>query len=274
MNCEKCDKELDGSFKSKRFCSNKCKCSRIFSEETKKRISEKLKKENFPIPGICENCNIEHDGTYATGRFCSRMCSASFSTKGKRKEINEKISKKLKGVPQTPKFKYDLINFICPICAKEELRRENIDYSTCRSKECISEFLSRKRMLDIENGKVGYGIKCEFKGIRCDSALEYAFLKWYLQKNPNDKIERYKGYIESEGIKYQPDFIINDKIIVEVKYPAPYIGDKLSKKWKTYVESQEFKKKILNSFEHLWITPEIIGFSFYRKCVDEIKSAQ
>jgi len=222
---------------------------------------------------ICENCNLEHDGTYATGRFCNRKCSAAFSTKAKRKEINKKVSQKLKGVSHRndSRFKYKLVNFICPICNKEEVRRENIDYSTCRSKNCVSEFLSKKRISYIEKGKVGYGIKCEFNGIRCDSALEYAFLKWYFHHNPDSKIERYKGYIEAEGIKYQPDFIINDKIIVEVKYSAPYIGEKLSQKWKTYVESQETKKKILSSYEHLWITPDIIGFSFYRKCVNEIK---
>lgn len=44
----------------------------------------------------CENCNIEHDGTYGSGRFCSSKCAKSFSTKNKRKEINQKISKKLK----------------------------------------------------------------------------------------------------------------------------------------------------------------------------------
>ncbi len=45
---------------------------------------------------ICENCGIEHDGNYGSGRFCSTKCSRSFATKGKRKEINEKVSKSLK----------------------------------------------------------------------------------------------------------------------------------------------------------------------------------
>lgn len=34
-------------------------------------------------------------GTYGSGRFCSIKCARSFSTKNKRKEINEKVSKKL-----------------------------------------------------------------------------------------------------------------------------------------------------------------------------------
>ena len=45
---------------------------------------------------ICENCEKEHDGSYGSGRFCSSKCARGFSTKAKRKEINEKLSKKLK----------------------------------------------------------------------------------------------------------------------------------------------------------------------------------
>lgn len=43
----------------------------------------------------CENCGDVHQGEYGSGRFCSIKCSRGFSTKYKRKEINEKVSKKL-----------------------------------------------------------------------------------------------------------------------------------------------------------------------------------
>ena len=43
---------------------------------------------------LCEYCNKHHDGSFASGRFCSRICSRGFSTKAKRKEINEKVSLK------------------------------------------------------------------------------------------------------------------------------------------------------------------------------------
>lgn len=45
----------------------------------------------------CENCKEEHDGSYGSGRFCSTKCARGFSTKAKRKEINEKISRALGG---------------------------------------------------------------------------------------------------------------------------------------------------------------------------------
>ena len=44
---------------------------------------------------ICENCEVSHTGEYGSGRFCSIKCSKGFSTKAKRKEINEKVSKTL-----------------------------------------------------------------------------------------------------------------------------------------------------------------------------------
>lgn len=46
---------------------------------------------------LCENCNSDHDGTLGSGRFCSVKCQKGFSTKSKRKEINEKVSRSLKG---------------------------------------------------------------------------------------------------------------------------------------------------------------------------------
>lgn len=45
----------------------------------------------------CENCNNEHNGEYGSGRFCSIKCARGFSTKIKRKEINQKISEKFTG---------------------------------------------------------------------------------------------------------------------------------------------------------------------------------
>lgn len=46
---------------------------------------------------VCENCEQEHDGKYGSGRFCDNKCARGFSTKAKRKEISEKVSKSLKG---------------------------------------------------------------------------------------------------------------------------------------------------------------------------------
>lgn len=48
------------------------------------------------IEYICENCQKQTNIKYGSGRFCTNTCARSFSTKSKRKEINDKVSKKLK----------------------------------------------------------------------------------------------------------------------------------------------------------------------------------
>lgn len=48
----------------------------------------------------CKNCKIKDSikySKYSTGEFCCRECARGFSTKNKRSEINEKVSKKLVG---------------------------------------------------------------------------------------------------------------------------------------------------------------------------------
>lgn len=45
----------------------------------------------------CKNCGNSHDSSYGSGRFCSSKCAHGFSTKAKRKEINERVSHALAG---------------------------------------------------------------------------------------------------------------------------------------------------------------------------------
>lgn len=52
---------------------------------------------------ICENCKKEFDVVYGSGRFCCSKCARGFSTKDKRKEINEKVRSTLSGLCQTKK---------------------------------------------------------------------------------------------------------------------------------------------------------------------------
>lgn len=229
----------------------------------------------------CEKCGIEHDGKYASGRFCSSKCSRSFSTSSKRDEINEKVSKKLKN-RSTKTLEYFSLDKICPSCKHEflaRLKKQKYCSRKCRPK-CVhsdefKEKIRQVRFREIEKGNVGYGIKTSFNGIRCDSALEYAFLKKYLFENPTAKIERFKGFLRSEDDKvcYQPDFLIDDKIIVEVKYTK--MGLTLSEKWGNYILSQESKKNLLikqkdNGFDYLWVTEKDIGLKHYCNCLKEI----
>jgi hypothetical protein len=80
----------------------------------------------------CENCDLEHSGIYASGRFCSVKCARGFSSKAKRKEINEKVSKTL-----TKNFK---ILIQCKYC--------NVEFETIKKNR---KFCSRSCNVSYQN---------------------------------------------------------------------------------------------------------------------------
>lgn len=45
---------------------------------------------------ICENCRTLIIKKYGSGRFCSEHCAKSFSSKKKREQINQAVSKTLR----------------------------------------------------------------------------------------------------------------------------------------------------------------------------------
>jgi len=55
----------------------------------------------------CEYCNKDIADTYGSGRFCNIKCSRGFASKEKRLEINEKVSKSLKGIKWPKDKKYN-----------------------------------------------------------------------------------------------------------------------------------------------------------------------
>lgn len=132
----------------------------------------------------CENCKKVHNGKYGSGRFCNAKCARGFSSKDKRKEINEKVSKTLTGSGK------GAVTKVCPICDSTFIiawkRRNQI---TC-SKKCCATL----RWTDDEyRNKITESIK-----LRCQDPVEKQRLK---------KIGRYGGFgtkgYTSGGIYYQ-----------------------------------------------------------------------
>ena len=147
---------------------------------------------------LCENCNNEHDGLFGSGRFCSKKCSRAFSTKNKRKEINEKVSKKLKGSGQ------DDIKIICKFCKNIFIVHWNRRNQRCCSIKCSASYRcsdpeyiinlsnslkvvcssleSRQRLRDIGR-KGGFGSRGNTKkGIHYQSNFEKNCFEW-LEEN-------------------------------------------------------------------------------------------
>ena len=125
---------------------------------------------------ICENCGCEHDGTYGSGRFCSRKCARCFSTKGKRSEINDKISKTLK-------------NKLSVYKSKSKTKSTKV----ISNKKLISKPKNKKKTI-VVNKKI---IKCKY----CNSEIETKHIcedcKPYIQ---NIILFKKLG-VYSEGIK-------------------------------------------------------------------------
>jgi len=99
----------------------------------------------------CKNCkqkNAVKYSKYTTGDFCSRECARAYSTKTKRIEINEKVSRKLKG--KSPNIQYlkeknngiyksgsNVLKIsICDSCEKEFYSKNKIKHC----KECNKLF--------------------------------------------------------------------------------------------------------------------------------------
>jgi len=143
----------------------------------------------------CENCGNKHDGDYGSGRFCSSKCARGFSTKKKRKEINEKVSKTL--------IKRDNINIKCNYCGEKiqnptrrhkkycsrscslKHRWENKEYRDTITKsiqERCNNVEYRKFLTEIGR-KGGFGKKGYINGVRYESTIEKECFSYLFEKN-------------------------------------------------------------------------------------------
>ncbi|MEK6887108.1 MAG: hypothetical protein AABW88_04720, partial [Nanoarchaeota archaeon] len=158
----------------------------------------------------CEYCNKEHDGNFATGRFCNIICSRGFATKNKRKEINEKVGKELKG--RTYPNLQKRIEITCKTCKTVFRKVPCLNRQYC-SLYCANTDPNKSHggyRKGSSRGKSGY-----YKGIHCDSTYELAWVIYNLDHN--FRFERFNGYILYDiKRKYFPDFIQDDGII-EIK---------------------------------------------------------
>lgn len=222
---------------NKGYCSPKCQ-------------GVERKKEKIYIPKKCEYCNKEQDGSYASGRFCSSKCAHGFVSKEKRKEINEKVSLKLKGSispfkeikkifkekkkrERILKEKKEKKIRICDICSNSFIGNFK---KTC-SRKCGSVLAGLKQKgkqkgnkLNYKNNgglRVGGGrskvydyespiaglIKINREEIRVAKVLDKLNLKWKRNTNGFSYLT-----LDGKNRKYYPDFYLEDyDVYVEFK---------------------------------------------------------
>ncbi len=176
---------------------------------------------------ICKNCGkefLEKYSKWSNGDFCCKECARSYSTKNKRQEINEKVSKTLlknkkyeKGllkslqIRQQKKKQYNENPNYCQICNKK-LSYKQRKNKTC-SYECRNKLISLHTEPLTHHTHRGY-----YKNIWCDSSWELAFLVYCLDNNISIKRNKNAYVYEYNNIEhlYYPDFIVENKLI-EIK---------------------------------------------------------
>jgi hypothetical protein len=184
------------------------------------------------ISKICENkkCNgqftierkIDNNGNQRISskekRFCSRSCANGHKHT---EEWKEKIRKGIKGKSSWYIDGRSFIRNHCKICDKE-IGQDSI---FCRDHCYNDEY--REKISNSTKGKCGGLIEGSvrnyrsgwYKGYRCDSSWELAYLVYCLEHNILLKRNK-KGFIynfDNKQSRYYPDFILEDGTYVEIK---------------------------------------------------------
>jgi hypothetical protein len=186
-------------------------------------VSEIIEKD---IIMNCENCEQPHDGTYGSGRFCSSKCARGFSTKAKRKEINEKVSQKLSGLGS--RGGVPLKEFECENCREKYSRNTHI--SKYCSKRCsklhrkVTNETRKKLSLYRTEYVQTHGGFCKYFKVKNLEGVEYVVQgTWELRvANKLNEIgeifERGKFFHYDNHRRYTPDFYLPaHKLYIEVK---------------------------------------------------------
>src|ERR1035437_374503 len=121
----------------------------------------------------CKNCDIKEAikySKYTSGEFCSRECARSFSSKEKRNEINEAVSKKLLGRRTRVDYSYSdekwqKIKEKRDVYYKERLL--NADYNT------LGEDTIKKRVILEQDGKCNRCKLSEWLGEKLTLEIEH-----------------------------------------------------------------------------------------------------
>ena len=176
------------------------------------------------------NCITKHGNR---NKFCSRSC-ANIRVWDEEKRARHSILAK-----NHPTYKpQNLVKRTCP-CGKEFLVRPCL-----KRKHCCHACSVTYRPKEIRNKCGGYregsgrSKSGYYKGIYCGSTYELCWVIYHLDNYLPFK--RFKGFLKGHGIKYYPDFLIDNKII-EIK---GYWTDSVDKKTKL-AESMGYEIEVL-----------------------------
>jgi len=219
------------------------------------------KQTNFtrPIEFINKNCPVcdnlfkisKHSKEMQNRKFCSSSCSAKFNNK------NRIVSDEQKIKTRNSLLKSILPN-ICMVCGKDFLPpRKNKKRKTC-SHNCLYEH--RIKNIPIPKNIGGYregsgrSKHGYYKGIYCGSTYELCWVIYSLDHKI--KFKRFPSFLEKDGLKYYPDFLLDDgKTIIETK---GYEREESVRKKTKLAESFGYTVKVLRKNDLKYIFDYVI----------------
>lgn len=172
----------------------------------------------------CERCGKVMTEKFGSGRFCSKSCANSRErSKETRAKIGAATSKAnlALGIKKTNIDKYNIAPKYCQVCGEKiEYDRRNTD--TCLNKTCQITW-SKQRAFGKSGGfrlnSHSYGKHGYYKGYRCDSTYELAYIIYNLDHNIyfERNTTGYPYEVAGEQHLYYPDFRLADGSLVEIK---------------------------------------------------------
>lgn len=198
-------------------------------------------------------------------KFCSRSCGAIFNNKKRvlsdewKNKIKTSILKRIKNVgiwgfinPPKP-----ISERICIECSQKFLPPKK-----CRNrKTCSSECHVKYKIKHLPRCSGGYregsgrSKHGHYKGIYCGSTYELCWVIYNLDHGI--KFTRFPSFLEKDGLKYYPDFLLDDKkTIIEIKgYENKESVDRKTKLAESfgYVVNVLRKKELKHIFDYVTI---------------------
>lgn len=238
MKCERCEKTHDGSFGSGRFCSKKCACTVVWSDEMRRKHSESMKnsvkaseaqkqvkeenrkrKENHEY--TCERCGKKVIGLYGSGRFCSKQCANSrVWTDDQKLNHKQRMSSSQKVLESNKSRKVERIKKTCLTCNTKFLVVPSENKRKFCSRECFNLSPIKSNNAGGYRQGSGRGKSGWYKNYYCDSTYELVWVIFHIdhniqfERNTTGFEYAYRGKIR----KYYPDFyLIGTNEYVEVK---------------------------------------------------------
>jgi hypothetical protein len=174
--------------------------------------------KTFPISNFSKKDHLK--------KFCSRSCGITFNNK-KRIRTDESKNKTRKtvlnrikkiGIWGAMKPEIPILEKKCIQCSKNFLPHKKQKYRKTCSTFCYKKYRIKNMPKGLGGYREGSGRSKHgyYKGIYCGSTYELCWVIYNLDHNI--KFSRFSSFLEKDGLKYYPDFLLNDKkTIIETK---------------------------------------------------------